>query len=366
LSENEVHTTVYCGKASHPKKERIGKYLTVVRLPLFDVSLRAYWFQLQNSSFLARELRKYDVVHAISPQSAAVCIALKNKHMRPVVTTVHDIMLVMMKMFVQAPVREWTLSEVFAYCLEGVTNHMLTKYCVDRSERIIMVGNAGLNYARQVFQNLPLEKVSVIRNGINFEELQECLPVQKPKTGSNRPSVLFFGRLKWHKGITYLVRSMAKLQKKIPNIDLRIAGRGPMFNKLLHLVRALGVGQNVSLLGYVDRKKLISEILNANTICLPSIYEPMANLAMLEAMAFEKAVVAFDLPFAREVIVHNWNGLLARALDENDLAEKIHISLTDQRLGAFLGKNAHAYVQENHNMESVIKDYLKVYENMIR
>ena len=66
---------------------------------------------------------------------------------------------------------------------------------------------------------------------------------------------------------------------------------------------------------------MISVIRRSLAVVLPSSYEG-ASLALLEAMACSKPVIALDYPFTREIIKNYNSGLLALPDDEMDLAQK--------------------------------------------
>jgi glycosyltransferase involved in cell wall biosynthesis len=86
---------------------------------------------------------------------------------------------------------------------------------------------------------------------------------------------------------------------------------------------------------------------------------------VLEAMACKKAVLAFNLPFASEVITHGETGLLAKPRDIKDLTEGIELLASDKNLRLKLGQAASQYVRANHNWDIQSDKFLKIYEELI-
>ena len=111
-------------------------------------------------------------------------------------------------------------------------------------------------------------------------------------------------------------------------------------------------------------KELMKEVKKADLVVFPSLYESQPMFA-LEAMACQKPVVAFDLPYAREIIVNGKNGLLAKAYDLEDLCNKTATALCDKNLRMSLGQNGYDYVKRNHDWDAQAGKYLKVYEALI-
>lgn len=360
LSKKKINVDVYCGKSRNIDVERIDDYLRIVRLPFPDFPLRAYWFQLRNLSYLSKQFERYDIVHGMSPKSASICVVFKKDHAK-LAMTIHENPIIMMKSYIHATSNDWMLGEAVAYGLECAAEHLLAKLCLSKADKLFFVGNATLSYFRNTFNKLPEKKIFVIPNAIDLNEIERYEHLhQIEKVG--HPSVLYFGRLKWQKGITYLLRAIARLQRRFPDIELRITGRGPMLKKILQHTVTLGIEKNVSYLGHLRRPELIGEIMRTQVVCLPSIYEGM-SIAMLEAMAFRKPIVTFDLPFAREIIQDMNNGMLANPMNSNDLACKIGTLLEDESLRGRIGKSARSYVEKFHNWEQTVNQYINAYQS---
>lgn len=355
-------TTVFCGGSAERKEERINDYLSVIRLPFPDVALRAYWFQLWNCSFLRRSLGHFDIVHAINPQSSAICAFVKPIR-AALISTMHEIPRFRSKAFFDAPLRNWTLREFLSSFLETPMNEYLYKVCFRESSKIISVGHFTLEEAKVAFRPFPIAKATVIPNGIDFER------IDKEKRGGSEglatdADILFYGRLAWVKGVVHLLEAARSLKNDFPSIKIKVIGTGPLLDRLRTMVHVSGLSHNVDFLGHLaSHDSVVAEIARSSIVALPSIYEAN-SIGLLEAMACRKPIVAFDYPFTREVLKDGYTGLLARPRDSKDLSNKIGMLLDDRRLRKSLGDNAYQHVLKEHNWERLADKYVELYRQL--
>ena len=119
----------------------------------------------------------------------------------------------------------------------------------------------------------------------------------------------------------------------------------------------------VHFLGIVPNKA-IPEIMNNCTIfVLPSLWEGHPK-SLLEAMSCGLAVIGYNSPGIRQVIVHGKNGLLCEP-DVDSLSKSIQHLLSDANLREELGKNARDFIQAGFSIEKIAAEYLSVYNNLI-
>jgi glycosyltransferase involved in cell wall biosynthesis len=134
--------------------------------------------------------------------------------------------------------------------------------------------------------------------------------------------------------------------------------------KVRRFIADSNFGDCASSLGYVPHERLLAEIKKSDIVVFPSLLESQ-SMFMLEAMACKKTLIAFDLPFAREIITNMDNGVLAAAGDIEDLCRKIELIISDEKLRRRLGQAAYDHVRKNHNWDIQVEKYLKVYESVM-
>ena len=182
------------------------------------------------------------------------------------------------------------------------------------------------------------------------------------KEEDNGP-IVYCGRLYWAKGATYFVKALSKLKGLGKVFHAEIFGEGPLKHKLLTMISDLGLTAEVNVRGFIPRAQLFDEFGKAGMVVLPSLYEAQP-VTLLEAMACKKPTIAFDLPFATEIIQPGFNGFLAKMGNVIDLANKMNFLLEDKDLRVKMGVNAYAYVKGNHDWETLKRNICE-YEEIV-
>lgn len=103
----------------------------------------------------------------------------------------------------------------------------------------------------------------------------------------------------------------------------------------------------------------------ADVFVLPSIQDNLPNTIM-ESLACGTPVVAFGVGGIPEMVEHQINGYLARAMDANDLAYGIHWVLADPERCAYLGKAARAKAVKEYALEVQAQHYRDLYEEILQ
>jgi glycosyltransferase involved in cell wall biosynthesis len=153
-------------------------------------------------------------------------------------------------------------------------------------------------------------------------------PPAPPHDPTGRIAVV--GRLEWEKGVDLLIQALHTLRQRMAHASLRIIGDGSERANLETLAAELGETEAVEFTGHTA--DVLAALRDCDVFALPSRWEGFSN-ALLEAMLAGLPVVAFDLPSAREIVVHGVTGLLAPEGDVDALAGA---------LGALLGAPARA------------------------
>ena len=249
LSERKIQTTVFCGKSPRLIEEQLNEYLTVVRLPIPEIPPRFYWFQIRNYSNLRQRLHKFDVVHAIDPQTSAVCALIRHQH-ESLVTTIHNVPVYRAKAFFSSPTSEWSMNDFISHFLEMSLGNKLSTLCYDKARKIVSVSETVRQQAKVAFGDTVMNKTTVIPNGISFKELQKEWS-QDSREPNLEPFVLFYGRLVTLKGIPLLFRAWAHLQRRFPKIRLMVVGAGPLLGRLQAFLRQLAIGESVEIRDYM-------------------------------------------------------------------------------------------------------------------
>ncbi|GGY15592.1 glycosyltransferase family 4 protein [Paludibacterium paludis] len=117
----------------------------------------------------------------------------------------------------------------------------------------------------------------------------------KDYTGRERFTLFYAGRLIGLKGVHLIIRALAELRHRHGlDVDLSIAGDGPMHSYLVDLAISLGVGDSVKFLGKVPRDALLTLYRDMDLFVFPSFHDSSGNV-ILESMSAGLPVVCLDL-----------------------------------------------------------------------
>ena len=161
----------------------------------------------------------------------------------------------------------------------------------------------------------------------------------------NRPVVLSVARMYPRKRLQDLLRAAAILRAEIPEIQIRIVGRGPEYPALERLHADLALGDAVALLGDVSRERLAAEYVNADIFCLPSVQEGF-GIVFLEAMAAGLPVVACRAAAIPETVQEGVTGVLVQPRDPSALAHALEDLLRHRGRAVDLGSEGRRRVAE--------------------
>jgi glycosyltransferase involved in cell wall biosynthesis len=178
------------------------------------------------------------------------------------------------------------------------------------------------------------ERVTVVRNG---GRPQDPVPTA-PKAPV--PTVAYLGRLVPHKRVELVLEAAAALLPEVPDLRVRIIGRGPWEDSLRARANELGLAGTVSFEGFVDEAAKARLLQEAWVLALPSIKEGW-GLVVTEAANCRTPTVAFGVGGLREAVVNGRTGLLAHDLAE--FAAHLRGLIASEQLRADMGAAAHAY-----------------------
>jgi len=139
---------------------------------------------------------------------------------------------------------------------------------------------------------------------------------------SDRPLVLYLGRLSTVKGPAHLVDAARLVLKECPDAGFVVVGDGHLRPELEDAVRAMGMADRFSFAGHVRHEEVGRWLSVADLFVLPSLSEGVPH-ALLEALAFGLPVVASAVGGVPEVVQDGVNGYLVPAADSPALARRI-------------------------------------------
>jgi glycosyltransferase involved in cell wall biosynthesis len=164
------------------------------------------------------------------------------------------------------------------------------------------------------------------------------------------------------KGHTYLLDALALLRQRRLECDLVLAGEGPERFALEQRAAAHGLADRVHFLGVYDD---IADVLAlADVFVLPSLVEGLP-LALLEAMAAGKAIVATSVGGVPDAIVSGADGVLVEARSPSALADALQALAADDALRERLGRRARQTVAERFTEQRHLDGLASLYRSLV-
>lgn len=176
--------------------------------------------------------------------------------------------------------------------------------------------------------------------------------------------VVFIARFIHQKQPLVLIRAFAKALQQLPILKLLLVGDGDQKEEALQLVRTLGIEQQVIFQQF--RQDVPDLLAAADIYVLPSLWEGLP-IALLEAMAMGKAIIATNADGTREVIQNNINGILLLPENvEDKLAAAIIDLANDPAKRKKLGEAAKATIGERFGADKMTRAIEKVYLGLLK
>jgi glycosyltransferase involved in cell wall biosynthesis len=130
----------------------------------------------------------------------------------------------------------------------------------------------------------------------------------------------YVGRFVAIKDLATLIRAFGRVVAERPDAALLMVGDGPLRPEVEALVAALTLRQHVHLLGWIED---LAPLYATIDICALSSLNEGTPVALIEAMAAAKVVVATRVGGVGDVVVHERTGLLVPSKDPEALADAI-------------------------------------------
>ena len=203
-------------------------------------------------------------------------------------------------------------------------------------------------------------RLTVVPNGISAPAVDDAATATAELPTELRAEIACVARLQKEKGLPTLVRALALLKAERPDAPARcvIAGEGDERAALEALIAEQNASDVVHLAGFTPH---VGAILRAAKLSvLPSPAEPF-GLAVVEAMAQARAVVAVDAGGPREIVVEGETGLLVPPDDAPALARALAQLLADPARARAMGEAGFERYQAHFTAARMARQTVEVY-----
>jgi len=172
---------------------------------------------------------------------------------------------------------------------------------------------------------------AIIPNGIDLAHFSpDVSPIDEFCDG--KLNILFVGRLESRKGLNYLIKAYKWVKEEFSNSRLIIVGPGTRLRrKYERQVKRTGL-KDVVFVGYAPYAELPRYYKTADIFCSPATGRESFGIALLEAMAIGKPIVASNIDGYASLVTHGVEGLLVPPKNEKALAEALISLMADESL----------------------------------
>jgi L-malate glycosyltransferase len=244
--------------------------------------------------------------------------------------------------------------------------HWLADRLLARStDRFVFVSAAVEAFYRERLA-LPPAHCRVVLNGVERPALDRFpdRATARARLGieGDGPVVGTVGRLEERKGHAFLLEALRLVGEREKGVRGLVVGAGKEAARLAALRDRLALGDRVRLVGYwPDLDEALAAI---DVFVLPSLMEGHP-LAVLEAMAAGKPIVATAVGGLAEAIEEGRSGLLVPPGDADALADAVVSLLRDPERAARLGREARRTLEERFSLEKSVRANEDVYRSAL-
>jgi glycosyltransferase involved in cell wall biosynthesis len=208
-------------------------------------------------------------------------------------------------------------------------------------------------------------RIEVIENGIDLSRYQIARDrtVLRERLGLDprRRYVATVARFHPVKDHATLLRAFAGVATELADVDLLLAGEGPLRPDLERLATELGIDGRLRFLGV---RSDVPELLQASDVFALASVSEAASLTLLEAMASGLPVVVTNVGGNPEIVRHGVEGILAPRGDAPAIAAALRTLLDDPVTAAAMGAAGRARVEERYQLRQTVAAYYALYRRV--
>ena len=324
-----------------------GLYTTNMDFHSKGLSRFLYPFKIIYSREAKRKLGKVlddfkpDIVHLnnINFQlTPSVIYAVKKRNI-PLVQTVHDYQMICPNHLLYS----FNETKPCERCISGSKLNCFKHSCIHGSKIKSLIGaiEAKLYSILKTYKKVDLyvcpskflenkllsasdiykDKTFTIHNFIEKKPIPE-------KSAATKPYVAFASRLSKEKGVDLL----AEAAKLLPDYSFVVAGNGPDDECLKNI-------PNVEMKGFLTGDELVSLIVNAKLMILPSVWYENCPLNILETHSFGVPVITMNSGGMAEIVDDGKTGVLVDEPTSQAIAEAVKKCFEDEEYYSLIKKN---------------------------
>lgn len=181
------------------------------------------------------------------------------------------------------------------------------------------------------------DKIRIVHCGVHPDRYDRPAPARE----DDEIRLVFVGRLAPVKGLRVLLEALGPLMAEIPQLRLTLVGDGP--DRAVLEQAAAPLGDRVRFTGYLSQAEVAETLQSSDIFVLPSFAEGVP-VALMEAMASRKPVIATQVGGVSELVESETNGFVVPPGHVDRLRAAIRTLAQDGALRARMGEAGRATV----------------------
>lgn len=235
----------------------------------------------------------------------------------------------------------------------------LTLKGIRRADSIIAISSVAKEELIEKF-SVESSRINVVPHGVDTDVFKPHPVSQVGQFCKKKGKIylLFVGSLTKRKNLESLLKAIAIILRKRPDIHLLMVGDGEEKTYLKNLVELLHLSDNVTFFGSVSRETLIELYNLSDYLVLPS-YKEGFGMIMLEALACEKPVVTTPVGIS-SIIEANKLGVVAGGFTPFHIASALDSAINEPSFN-----NLRNFVLKNFTWSKTVDETIRVYKQTL-
>lgn len=200
------------------------------------------------------------------------------------------------------------------------------------------------------------------RNPKEFNQGEISSYKKKYRVDSSKIIIGTLSQLSEVKNVEGLVNVFNRLTKTFNNIELVIAGDGPLKAKLLNMIHEMKLTEKVKYIGFVSESQAVSSMYDIGVLF--SNQEGFSN-TIVEFMSVATIPICTNVGGQKEIIEDEINGYLIEPKNEEALYTKLANLISHTDLRNKISEKAIETIKHKFSENKMIDDVERIYERII-
>ena len=243
----------------------------------------------------------------------------------------------------------------------------LEKQVYKSAQRFIVLSEAYRHLLSAQY-GIRQDKIRVVQGGVHVDRFDTELSRRQSRLrlgwDPDRPTVLVVRRLVRRMGLENMISAIVRVKEAIPEVQLLIAGSGPLRAELDDRIKAASLGKHVRLLGFMPESSLPLAYRASDLTVVPTTTLEGFGLVTVESMAAGTPVLVTNVGGLPEIV----GGLSANLVLPDARIKTLAAYVIDVLRGNIelpSAKKCTAYVRAKYDWPVIASKVRSVYEEVL-